>query len=123
MQEVATNTCWWKQKDQPFKVGALAPAGCADIAAGTKNLEFEIRKDFGSLACGEFAPLTGSEVGRKVELSDGDADEAESREVNVGGHFAHLAVAAFVQRQFDPTGGNISPLANGWIARGKVGMD
>ena len=58
-----------------------------------------------------------------MELADGDADEAEGREADGCGHFTHLAVAAFTQSEFDPTGGDVFPFANGRITRRDIGMD
>ena len=58
-----------------------------------------------------------------MELSNANADEAEGREADGCGHFAHFAVAAFTQGECDPAGGNIFPFANGRIARWDVGMD
>ena len=40
------------------------------------DLKLEISEDFRSLGGGEFAPLTGGEVGGEMELADGDAEEA-----------------------------------------------
>lgn len=76
-----------------------------------------------SLELGEFAPAAGSEVGGEMELADGDAEEAEGRESDSGGHFADLTIAAFVEGEFDPAGWDGLAVADGWIARGKIGMD
>lgn len=58
-----------------------------------------------------------------MELADGYADEAEGREADGCGHFADLAIASFMQDEFNPSGGNTFPSTNGRIARWDVGMD
>ena len=50
-----------------------------------------------SLGLAEFTPIARLEVGREMELSDGDAEEAEGGMTDSGGHFADLAIAAFAQ--------------------------
>ena len=67
--------------------------------------------------------MAGSEVGREIELPDADADEAEGWEADGCGHFADLAIAAFVEGEFDPARGDILAEADGRIAWGKVGVD
>ena len=67
--------------------------------------------------------MAGSEVGREIELADADADEAEGREADRCGHFADLAIASFMQDEFNPSSGNIFTFANGRIARRDIGMD
>jgi len=54
-----------------------------------------ISEDFGPLAGGEFVPLAGSEVGREVEFSNGDAHETEGGKTHGRGHFADLAITTF----------------------------
>ena len=85
--------------------------------------KLEISEDFRSLGFGEFAPLAGGEVGREMEVADGHPEEAEGWVAGRGGHFADLAVAAFVQGEFDPVGRDVLTVADGRIARGKVGVD
>jgi hypothetical protein len=80
-------------------------------------------EDGGAVGFGEFAPLAGGEVVWEVELADGYSEEAEGGMAGGSGHFADLAVAAFMQREFDPTGGNIFPFANGRVTRRNIGVD
>ena len=56
-------------------------------------------------------------------MADGDPEEAEGWEADGGGHFADLAIAAFVEGEFDPTRGNVLTDADGRIARRDIGMD
>ena len=72
---------------------------------------------------GEFAPVAGGEVGGETESADGDAEEAEGRVADRGGHFADLAVAAFVQGEFEPAGRDVLAVADRWIARRKIWVD
>ncbi len=58
-----------------------------------------------------------------MEVSDGYSEEAEGWVAGRGGHFADLAVAAFVQGEFDPAGRDVLTVADGRIARRKVGVD
>ncbi len=81
-----------------------------------------VGKDRISLGFGEFAPTAGGEV-LHMEVADGYPEEAEGWMAGGGGHFADLAVAAFTQGEFDPTGGNIFPLANGRVTRRNIGME
>jgi hypothetical protein len=67
--------------------------------------------------------LAGGEFGWEVELADGDPEEAEGWVADAGGHFADLAVAAFVQGEFEPAGRDALTLADGRIAGRKVGVD
>jgi hypothetical protein len=86
-------------------------------------LKLDISEDLGSFGFGEFAPLAWGEVPGEMELADSDAYEAEGWKADAGGHFADLAVAAFVEDEFDPTGRDVLTEADRWIARGRVGMD
>lgn len=83
------------------------------------DLKLEISEDFRSLVFGEFAPLAGGEVGGELELADGGAEEAEGGVPDGGGHFAHLAVAAFLQDEFEPRCGDVFTVADGRVARGE----
>ena len=56
-------------------------------------------------------------------MADGHAEEAEGWVADSGGHFADLAVAAFVQGEFDPTGRDVFTVADRGISRRKVGMN
>jgi hypothetical protein len=85
-------------------------------------LKLDISEDLGSFGFGEFAPLAWGEVPGEMELADSDAYEAEGWKADAGGHFADLAVAAFVEDEFDPTGRDVLTEADGRIARGKVGV-
>ena len=80
-------------------------------------------KDGMALVFRQLAPLAGSEAWGEMELTDGDAEEPESREAGGGSHFADLAVTAFAQGEFDPAGWDVQTMADGWIARSKVGVD
>jgi hypothetical protein len=51
----------------------------------------------GAFGFGQFMPLARVEVGGEMEVADGHAEEAEGWEADGCGHFAHLAVAAFVE--------------------------
>lgn len=68
----------------------------------------------------EFTPIARLEVGRKVELSDGDAEEAEGGMTDSSGHFADLTIASFAEGEFDPTGRDVLTKADGRIARREV---
>jgi hypothetical protein len=82
------------------------------------DLKLEISEDFRSFVFGEFAPLAGGEVGGEMELADGDAEEAEGGVGDGGGHFADLAVAAFLEGEFEPAGGDVQADADRGIAGG-----
>ena len=58
-----------------------------------------------------------------MELTDGDAEEAEGWVANASGHFADLAVAAFAEGEFDPAGRDALTKADGRIARRVVGAN
>ena len=58
-----------------------------------------------------------------MELTDGYSEEAESWEADSGGHFADLAVTAFVKGEFEPAGGDVLTVADGRVAGRKVGVD
>ena len=58
-----------------------------------------------------------------MEVADADANEAEGREAGGGGHFADLAVAAFVKGEFEPAGWDALADADWGIAGRKVGAD
>ena len=58
-----------------------------------------------------------------MELTDGYSEEAESWEADSGGHFADLAVTAFVKGEFEPVGGDVLTVADGRVAGRKVGVD
>jgi hypothetical protein len=51
-----------------------------------------------------------------MELADGDAEEAEGGMADGSGHFADLAVAAFVEGEFEPAGGDVLADADRGIA-------
>ena len=91
------------------------------VTKETKGVRREqrISEDFRSFVFGEFAPLAGGEVGGEMELADGDAEEAEGGMADGGGHFADLAVAAFVEGEFEPAGGDVRADAD----RGGAGGD
>ena len=58
-----------------------------------------------------------------MELTDGYSEEAEGWEADSGGHFADLAVAAFVEGEFEPAGWDVLAEPYGRIAGRKVGVD
>jgi len=62
--------------------------------------------------------VAGGEVGGEMELADGDAEEAEGGVADGGGHFADLAVAAFVEGEFEPAGGDVLANADRGVAGG-----
>jgi hypothetical protein len=64
------------------------------------DLKLEISEDFRAVGFSEFAPVAGGEVWGEMELTDGYSEEAESWEADSGGHFADLAVTAFVECEF-----------------------
>ena len=68
-------------------------------------------------------PLAGGEVGREMEMADGDSEEAEGREADRCSHFADLAVAAFVEGEFEPRCGDVLSAADRGIAGLEIGMD
>jgi hypothetical protein len=80
----------------------------------------EISEDFGAVRFSEFAPVAGGEGWGEMELTDGYSEEAESWEADSGGHFADLAVAAFVESEFEPAGGDVVTLADGRVAGRKL---
>ena len=90
------------------------------VTKETKGVRREqrISEDFRSFVFGEFAPLAGGEVGKELELADGDAEEAEGWVVDGGGHFSDLAIAAFVEGEFEPAGGDVLADADRGIAGG-----
>ena len=77
----------------------------------------------GAFRVGELAPVAGGEVGGEAESADGDAEEAEGWVAGGSGHFADLAVAAFVEGEFEPAGWDILAEADGWVTGRKVGVD
>ncbi len=58
-----------------------------------------------------------------MEVADGHAEKAEGGMAGGGGHFADLAVAAFLEGEFEPAGGDVLAGADGGIARRDVRMD
>ena len=74
-------------------------------------------EDQGAMIRGNFFPLT---FGQGLELigTDGGADESEGGMPDGGGHLADLAVATFVEDQFDPSVGYGGPDADGRGAGG-----
>jgi hypothetical protein len=58
-----------------------------------------------------------------MEVADGHAEEAEGWEADRCGHFADLAIAAFVEGEFDPTRWDVLAVADGGIAGWNVGTD
>jgi hypothetical protein len=58
-----------------------------------------------------------------MELADGDAEEAEGGVAGGGGHFADLAVAPFLEGEFEPAGGDVLADTDRGIAGGEVGVD
>jgi len=67
--------------------------------------------------------MAGGEFEREVEVADGYSEEAESWMACGGGHFADLAVAAFLEGEFEPAGGDVLADSDGRIAWGDVGVD
>ncbi len=59
----------------------------------------------------------------KMEVADGRAEKAESGMAGGGGHFADLAVAAFLEGEFEPAGGDVLADSDRGIARRDVRMD
>ncbi len=58
-----------------------------------------------------------------MEVADGDSQEAEGRVAGGGGHFTDLAVAAFVEGEFEPAGRDVLANADGGVAGRDVGTD
>ena len=58
-----------------------------------------------------------------MEVADGYSQESEGWEADRCGHFADLAVAAFVEGEFDPRCGDVLADANRRIAGRNVGTD
>ena len=58
-----------------------------------------------------------------MEVADGDSEEAEGRVAGGGGHFADLAVAAFLEGECDPRRGDVLADADGGITGRDVGTD
>ena len=56
-------------------------------------------------------------------MTDGYSEEAESWKADSGGHFADLAVTAFVKGEFEPAGGDVLTVADGRVAGRKVRVD
>ncbi len=86
-------------------------------------MKLEISEDFRAVGFSEFAPVAGGEVWGKVELADSYSEEAKSWEADSGGHFADLAVAAFVEGEFEPAGWDVLAVADGRVAGSKVRLD
>jgi hypothetical protein len=61
------------------------------------DLKFKISEDLGAFGFGEFAPVAGREVGGKMELTDGNAEEAEGGKTHGRGHLADLTISSFPQ--------------------------
>jgi hypothetical protein len=58
-----------------------------------------------------------------MEFTDGYSEEAEGWEADGSGHFADLAVAAFVEGEFEPAGWDVLAEPYRRIAGRKVGVD
>ena len=67
--------------------------------------------------------MAWGEVGREMKIADGDSEEAEGWVADGGGHFADLAVAAFLEGEFEPRCGDTLADSDGGIAWWEVGVD
>ena len=64
-------------------------------------------KDQLSLFSGELAPMAGGKIGGQEELANPSADQAQCGQTDGRRHAADLTIAAFVEFQFQPCGGNV----------------
>ena len=67
--------------------------------------------------------MAGGEVGGEMEVADRYSQEAEGWEADGCGHFTDLAIAAFVEGEFDPTRWDVLAVADGGIAGWNVERD
>src|SRR3954471_24997379 len=73
---------------------------------GVKRSRWRSKAEGGAFFIVEVAPMAGGEVAQG-DRADGDADEAQGRVADGGGHPTDLSVAALADRQAEPGGRDV----------------
>ncbi len=68
----------------------------------------------------QFFPFSGLQIAQ-LPVAHGGADQSQCREADLRRHTAHLAVLAFVDREFDPGRGDAGAIADRRVARPQAG--